>query len=151
MRRDLETKMTDKLAIAIVSGCLAALAGSPAAFAAPCSGFTDVDATSPFCPSVEWLKNRNVTVGCTASAYCPDAAVSRLGMAAFMNRLGTALTPVALRYDGAPGAIDLDAGIVACQTADSPPAGIRVELSSMHRSLRWPLRRRAWAGASSPV
>ena len=72
---------------------------------------------------MEWLKNRNVTVGCTASAYCPDAAVSRLGMAAFMNRLGTALTPVSLRYDGSPGAIDLDAGTVACQTADFTATG----------------------------
>ena len=26
--------------------------------AAPCSGFSDVDSASPFCPSVDWLKNR---------------------------------------------------------------------------------------------
>jgi hypothetical protein len=39
-------------------------------------------------------------------------------MAAFMNRLGTALTPTQLRVDTAPGAIDLDVNAVVCQTAD---------------------------------
>ena len=33
-----------------------------------------------------------------------------------MNRLGNALTPVALRVDTSPGAIDLDAAVVVCQT-----------------------------------
>jgi hypothetical protein len=39
-------------------------------------------------------------------------------MAAFMNRLGNALTPLHLPVDAAPGAVDLDAGIVLCQTQD---------------------------------
>jgi len=91
---------------------------APPAHAAPCAGFADVDSASPFCPAVEWIKNRGVTLGCTASEYCPDTAVSRLAMAAFMKRLGDALTPVSLSADVASGAIDLDAGVVACQTAD---------------------------------
>jgi hypothetical protein len=37
-------------------------------------------------------------------------------MSAFMNRLGVALTPGALRVDTSPGAIDLDASVVVCQT-----------------------------------
>jgi hypothetical protein len=76
---------------------LAAVAVSPAAVAAPCAGFTDVDDTSAFCPNVEWLKNRSITLGCTsATLYCPNDNVTRLSMAAFLNRLGDALTPVFL-------------------------------------------------------
>ena len=105
-----------------VAGCVLtmALACTPAAFAAPCAGFSDVDTSSGFCANVEWLKNREITLGCPAAtpSYCPGAAVSRLAMAAFMNRLGTALTPVQLPVDFAPGAIDLDAGQVVCQTQD---------------------------------
>ena len=81
---------------------LAAAAASPAAVAAPCGGFTDVDDSNPgqapFCANVEWLKNRSITLGCTSTTlYCPTDNVTRLSMAAFMNRLGTALTPVFLR------------------------------------------------------
>jgi hypothetical protein len=64
--------------------------------AEPCAGFADVDSTSTFCPNVEWLKNRAITLGCDAGLYCPSEPVSRLAMAAFMNRLGTALTPAEL-------------------------------------------------------
>ena len=93
-----------------------ALAAAPSASAAPCAGFADVDTSSPFCPNVEWLKNRGITLGCGASLYCPNEAVSRLAMAAFMNRLGTALTPVQLRVDASPGAIDLDVATFQCAT-----------------------------------
>jgi hypothetical protein len=97
----------------------ATMGGAPTASAAACAGFTDVDSASAFCPNVEWLKNRAITTGCTSSTlYCPTDAVSRLAMAAFMNRLGTALTPTQLRVDTAPGAIDLDVNAVVCQTAD---------------------------------
>ena len=58
-----------------------------------CAGFDDVDAASPFCASVEWMKNRAVSLGCAPFDYCPSADVSRLGMAAFMDRLGAALGP----------------------------------------------------------
>ena len=66
---------------------LLALVAVPAA-AAPCTGFVDVDAASPFCAHVTWIKNRGITLGCTPNQYCPDDAVTRLQMAAFMNRLG---------------------------------------------------------------
>jgi hypothetical protein len=92
----------------------AAILLTPAALAAPCAGFTDVDDASLFCPSVEWIRNRSVTTGCTATEYCPGSPVSRLAMAAFMNRLGNALTPSLLRVDDSPGAIDLDAATVVC-------------------------------------
>ena len=107
---------------------LLALAGlalvAPAAVALPCAGFTDVDSTSAFCPNVEWIKNRGVTTGCTSSTlYCPTDSVSRLAMAAFMNRLGTALTPAMLRVDAAPGPVVLDSTPVVCQTADFSATG----------------------------
>jgi len=71
-----------------------------------CSGFTDVTSTNVFCPNVEWLKNRAVTLGCTsATLYCPSDPVTRLSMAAFMNRLGTALTPLKFLVQETPGAI----------------------------------------------
>ena len=93
------------------------IAIAPAALAAPCAEFTDVEDASGFCPNVEWLKNRSITLGCTtATLYCPNDPVNRLQMAAFMNRLGTALTPVQLPVDVAPGAIDLDLSPVVCQT-----------------------------------
>jgi hypothetical protein len=66
------------------------------AHATPCAGFADVDVTNPFCPNVDWVKNRKITLGCTAGAYCPDEYVTRLQMAAFMNRLGEAFTPLVL-------------------------------------------------------
>ena len=95
------------------------LAFAPLAFAAPCAEFTDVDASSAFCGNVAWLKNRAITMGCTsATLFCPSAPVSRLQMAAFMNRLGTAMTPVVVRSESTSGAIDLDASSVVCTTPD---------------------------------
>jgi len=68
--------------------------------AAPCSGFTDVNDTDSFCPSVDWLKNRSITLGCTsATTFCPTDVVNRAQMALFMNRLGVALTPTILHTE----------------------------------------------------
>ena len=65
-----------------------------------CAGFDDVDAASPFCASVEWMKNRAVSLGCAPFAFCPSVDVSRLGMAAFMDRLGAALGPTVVWTTG---------------------------------------------------
>ncbi len=93
------------------------------ALAQSCAGFTDVAAASPFCPNVEWLKNRGVTLGCTSTTlYCPTDPVTRLSMAAFMNRLGKALSPEVLTFEGTPGAIVLPTNApfaTRCGTADS--------------------------------
>jgi hypothetical protein len=106
------------------AACTALMLPSANLIAAPCAGFADVDSASPFCPSVEWIRNRNVTLGCTSSsAFCPDAAVTRLSMAAFLNRLGTALTPLAIGADQQPGPLLLDANAVACATPDVAAAG----------------------------
>ena len=88
---------------------------STAAQALPCAGFTDVEDTSPFCGNVTWLKNRGVTLGCAPGLYCPADFVSRLQMAAFMNRLGDSLFPLTcaagqvMKWDGLQWACANDA------------------------------------------
>ena len=96
---------------------LAALAALPA-LAQNCAGFGDVLATNPFCPNVEWVKNRGVTLGCgDGTNYCPDDPVSRLAMAAFMNRLGNALTPKFVRKrDLTLGALNFTGQQTVCVT-----------------------------------
>lgn len=104
----------------LLSLSLAAAAGIAAApaLALPCAGFTDVDSTSPFCGSVEWLKNRAITTGCTsATTYCPTDVVTRLSMAAFMARLGGALTPANIR---ATSGVANAPATYNCQTQDFP-------------------------------
>lgn len=97
---------------------------APAAFAL-CSGFTDVDGAPPFCPAVDWLRNRAITLGCTSSTlYCPNNPVTRLQMAAFMNRLGNALTPTIVYQQEQGGTAVLDATNLprVCETSDFAPA-----------------------------
>jgi len=103
---------------------LVTLLGPGTALAAPCSGFDDVDGASGFCPSVDWIKNRGVTLGCTSpSQYCPSQSVNRLAMAAFMNRLGVALTPLVVHAEGSGGPLDLEAAPpTLCATGSIPAA-----------------------------
>jgi len=93
------------------------------AIALPCAGFTDVEDTSSFCPNVEWLKNRAITLGCTSTTtYCPADPVTRLSMAVFMNRLGKALTPVSLHKEALATNITVGTPAVFCATDDLPAA-----------------------------
>jgi hypothetical protein len=90
-----------------------------AAQAAPCAGFFDVDSTDAFCPNVDWLKNRGVTVGCiNTSTYCPTQLVTRAQMASFLNRLGNVMNTIYLNRQDTWGfatpTIDLDSDSVAC-------------------------------------
>lgn len=84
--------------------------------AAPCAGFTDVDSADGFCPDVEWVKNRGVTLGCAAGLYCPNSNVLRSQMAAFLNRLGNALEPVFLHKAQAGQAAAVNAATRICTT-----------------------------------
>jgi hypothetical protein len=86
--------------------------------AAPCAGFTDVDSASVFCPNVEWLKNRSITLGCNSSTlFCPNDSVIRLSMAAFLNRLGNALEPAFVHRAQSGASSVVNAGGVVCQTS----------------------------------
>ena len=97
---------------------LAAFACAPA-LAAPCAGFTDVNDTDPFCPNVQWVKNRGITIGCsTNTVYCPSEIVTRLAMAVFMNRFGNAMTPVNVTSYNSNFSLDLDANPRVCTTID---------------------------------
>ena len=99
--------------LAVLAGFVALASAAPLARAAPCAGFADIDDTDPFtgpfCSDVQWIRNRGVTLGCgDGSNYCPTTDVTRLQMAAFMRRLGDALTPTILTQTALTGAIDLD-------------------------------------------
>lgn len=104
----------------LVFACL--LLASAGVRAQACAGFTDVSSGSQFCPNVEWLKNRAITLGCTSTTlYCPNDPVTRLSMAAFMNRLGRALAVEPLFVEQTTGAIPLTSGPaeLRCVTADT--------------------------------
>jgi hypothetical protein len=94
---------------------------SSASTAAPCAGFTDLDDTSGFCGDVAWIKNRGVTLGCTSTTlYCPDGNVTRLQMAAFMQRLGAAVLPEFLAREEIALNVDMTAGIYLCTMGPLP-------------------------------
>ncbi len=89
---------------------------------AACAGFTDV-LQDQFCTNVTWMKNREITLGCTATTYCPHDPVSRLAMAAFMNRIGNVLTPAVLQAEESGASLDLLAAEhYVCQTGVLPAA-----------------------------
>jgi hypothetical protein len=105
-------------AAAAFFACLAASGSAQAA----CAGFDDV-LQDGFCTNVTWIKNRQITVGCTPTTYCPYLSVSRLAMAAFMNRLGNVLTPAVVHAEESGASLDLLAGEhYLCQTDVLPSA-----------------------------
>ncbi len=108
---------------AIAAGCAAVLLSfAGGARAADCAGFTDVSTADSYCANVAWLKNRAVTTGCTASTYCPNDPVTRLAMAAFMNRLGKALSVDTLFNESLLGATTVGAigsPSMVCVTGDT--------------------------------
>lgn len=99
------------LAILLAAGVL-----PRAASAAPCAGFSDVQDTDITCSSIEWIRNRGVTVGCGGGMYCPGQVVSRASMALFLNRLGTALTPQLAFVEDSLGSIDIETAPMLCAT-----------------------------------
>jgi hypothetical protein len=127
--------------VRVAAVALSAAALSPTAFA-QCAGFTDVvdDGTgaTSFCPSVEWVKNRSITLGCSSTqVYCPNNNVTRLQMAAFMNRLGTALTPqfLAVRQTGAQlGAPNYSSVQTVCATGPVAPSGTGFQVTGYPRT-----------------
>lgn len=89
------------------------------ASAEPCDGaspFTDVAPGEIYCTNAEWLANRNITLGCGGTSYCPNDAVTRAAMALFMNRLGVVLTPQVYSDAEDSGTIDLDDVNIVCET-----------------------------------
>jgi hypothetical protein len=108
-----------RLATLVAAWILAASTAS----AQTCAGFTDTP-NDGFCPSIQWIKNRGVTLGCGVNLYCPAGFVRRDQMAAFMNRLGKAITPEILYAQADTGPIALPgqaptAPELRCNTVDS--------------------------------
>jgi glucose/arabinose dehydrogenase len=88
---------------------------------AGCGGFTDVTGTDSYCNSVEWLRNRTITGGCTATLYCPPDVVTRASMALLQHRLGDAISPLlGITERTEPAAIDSQP-IVCAGTSDLAP------------------------------
>jgi len=55
--------------------------------AAVASSFDDVSVDASYVPAVDWLAETGITLGCTATTYCPAGTVTRAEMAAFLWRL----------------------------------------------------------------
>ena len=79
----------------LIVAILALVATLPAA-AQPCGPFVDVDQDDVFCSDVLWMRNHNVTLGCTATTYCPSENVTRAQMALFMRRLASSMIPAGI-------------------------------------------------------
>ena len=107
---------------------LLALGSAGGADAQSCAGFDDVNTFNAFCQDIVWLKNRKITLGCTATEYCPDTGVSRLSMAAFMNRLGNIVTPTVLSAEDSGGTLDPAIAHIVCPTPVLPARTHRSEL-----------------------
>lgn len=126
------------MGLMVVAGLLAS---ASMAHAQSCAGFTDVAAASSFCPSVEWLKNRKITKGGTCppgvNVYCPDDPVTRLQMAAFMNRMGTAMTPEILFVDQNPGGVTIQGGSYGFVCLTSPYTVVGFPRRMVARGLAW--------------
>jgi hypothetical protein len=102
------------------------LAASPAR-AQSCAGFSDVFVTDFFCADVTWLRNANITLGCTGTAYCPNNNVTRGQMALFMRRLAEAtFQDINLVESSTPPPGTLTSGVSACtsQAITVPASGL---------------------------
>ena len=111
--------------LAPLIAALAALQLSSPARAQTCGPFADVAASNPFCANIQWMYNRGITLGCTATAYCPSEFVRRDQMAAFMYRLG--FQNAFLHGGNAFGAT----GVLG--TVDDQPLEVRVNDSTVMR------------------
>lgn len=95
------------------------------AFGQQCAGFADVPSSNGFCQDIEWIRNRSVTLGCLSPPlqYCPNGLVDRSQMAAFMRRLGDALTPDIIRTIDAAFDGTYNPNGIGCISAPYPITG----------------------------
>jgi len=77
------------------------------------ASFEDVPADATYGPAVDWLDEASITLGCTATSYCPAGTVTRAEMAAFLWRLEDS-------PEGSPAAsfADVPAGFFAGPAVD---------------------------------
>lgn len=58
--------------------------------------FSDVPNSNPFHKEIDFIADRNITLGCGGGQYCPKDFVTREEMAAFLERTVRVATPVVL-------------------------------------------------------
>jgi hypothetical protein len=75
--------------------------------------FEDVPIDAPYGPAVDWLAEAEITLGCSATGFCPSGTVTRAEMAVFLWRLMG--SPVG---SPAAGFQDVGAGSFAAEAID---------------------------------
>lgn len=80
-----------RLVVAGVFAAFTMVLGAGVAVAA--HQFSDVPDSNIFHDDIDFLVSRGVTLGCGGGNYCPDQAVSREQMAAFLARTAAVLSP----------------------------------------------------------
>lgn len=93
------------------------LARALALSASPTDHFTDDDG-SPFEADIDSLATAGVTLGCDASRYCPQGAVTRAEMASFVAR-SLGLDPIMPPPRAVDGAIHVNVGHAAASDTNS--------------------------------
>jgi len=73
---------------------LAILLALPAGIVLASHQFSDVPDSNIFHADIDAVADAGVTTGCAAGKYCPNDNVTRGQMAAFMNTVSTACTPI---------------------------------------------------------
>ncbi|MDG1988562.1 MAG: S8 family serine peptidase [Acidimicrobiales bacterium] len=68
-----------------MAGFLWRFRGLPAASSS--APFEDVPVDAPYGPAVDWLAEAEITLGCSATGFCPSGTVTRAEMAVFLWRL----------------------------------------------------------------
>jgi subtilisin family serine protease len=73
--------------------------------------FEDVPIDAPYGPAVDWLAEAEITLGCSATGFCPSETVTRAEMAVFLWRLmGSPVgSPPAGFHDVPPGSFAKEA------------------------------------------
>lgn len=95
---------------------------SPAQAVSQCAGFADVLTSDNYCPAVQWMQQRSITVGCTDTAhFCPAQTVTRASMALFMKRMSDTVQPQ-FQHVTDQGIVET-VNVVACQTPDFDVGG----------------------------
>jgi len=108
--------------------------------------FNDVAVDDSYGPAVDWLAETGITLGCTATTYCPTGTVTRAEMAAFLWRLegrpegsapaGFTDVPADSFYDDAADWLLASGTTAGCTTTTYCPEGLvtRAEMFTfLHR------------------
>jgi hypothetical protein len=112
--------MRKHLPLLIVASAIAgAILATPIAVLAS-HQFVDVPTSNIFHDDIAWIADKGVTLGCSATEYCPNDFVTREQMAAFLHRLGVNQVVDAAELEG----------LTATEVVSQCPAGTTLFVSS---------------------